>query len=877
MFILCCVGASAVAQTVTVNATGAVGSYKTGYVFRTSTPTRNDGNIQVKWYSGTPTATAGDKRGWAVFDLSGLIPAGTVVTGATIRMYNTALVNTTNPSADINYYSGDMSTITNPTTIYNNCAIAGQNAWTGNFGNSGTPVTYTYTLNSTALGFLSGYSGVGSGFATFCFVTNTNANQQYTFTGETGTATTVPQLSITYQCTGISAVSASASPVPACAGATLNLNGTALGGDINGYTWAGPAGFSSTDMNTSLTATTAAAGTYTFTAYNSLGCASSSTVAVTVNPSPGAITGNLTPCAGAKTTLSSLPATGTWSINSTSGAVISPAGVVTAGSATGTTTVSYTFPSTGCRATATITTLDTPAAITGPSPICAGTATTYSSTTPSGIWEVNPGTVAAINPTTGILNGIAMGSATVTYTGLNGCRTRRTIAVNVPPNSTITSSTGSFNICPSLSLTLSNTVVGGSWSTSSSNITINPATGMVTGVTLGSAPVTYTNTCGVAYATIEVVGPPPPITGTFSTCVNATTALSNSEFGGIWSSDAPGIAAAAAGFGTVTGVTAGSTTITYRAPSGCYVTTPFTVNPIPTPILGINQACVGFSSTLSDVSPGGVWSTGDAFIATVNATGKVTGIVAANTTITYTYPTTGCYVTIPFTVNPLPVAISGAVEICALKSDTVRNLSLGGSWTSSNSGIAAVNSAGIVSGVTAGTVNITYTLPTGCYRTRSFTVHPLPNAVISYNGVTNTLSTGTFYTSYQWYYNGVPIPGATSPTVAAVDNGSFQVYVTDTFGCEKLSGAYNMAAVGITEVNDGNGIAIAPNPTTGIIVVTAPVRVTATVTNTVGKTVLTQPDAHTLDLGDLANGMYLVTLTDENGRKLATTRIVKQQ
>ena len=876
LFFLCCLGSAAIAQTVTVNATGAAGSYKTGYVYNNLTPSRNDGNMQVKFVTGAVSATNGEKRGWAVFNLSGVLPAGVTVTSASIRLTNTALVNATNPAAAIYYYAGDMSTITTPATIFNNCALAGQQAWSGNFGNSTPPVTVTYPLNATALAFLAGYSGSASGYATFCFSTSSNAAQQYTFQGEGGTAATQPQLSITYQCSGISAVSASAAPSPVCIGSTLSLSGVAIGGDINGYTWAGPAGYSSTQLNSSLTAAAASAGVYTLTAYNSMGCGVSSTVSVTTSAAPGPITGNLTPCAGSKTTLSSLPATGTWSISSTSGAVISPAGVVTAGSATGTTNVTYTFPS-GCKSIASLTVLDTPTVIVGISPICAGTATTYTCTPGSGSWSVNPSTVAAVNPSTGILNAIAAGNAYVTYTGLNGCNSRRTILVNQPPNATITTSTGSYELCQSLSLSLSNTVLGGTWSTTSSNITINPATGVVTGTSLGTASVTYTNSCGVAYGTIDVVGPPPPITGVFSTCVNALSLLHNAEPGGVWISSNPGIAAAAAGFGTITGVTAGSVTITYRAPSGCTVTTPFTVNPLPNPILGVAQACVNGTTNLSEVSTGGVWSSADSFIARVNSTGKVTGMVAANTTITYTFPSTGCYVTVPFTVNPLPVAITGNNAVCALKSDTLYNLSLGGSWTSSNGSIAAINALGIVNGVSAGTVNITYTLPTGCYRTRSFTVHPLPNAVISYNGVTNTMSTSTYYTSYQWYYNGVPIPGANVSTVAAVDNGSYQVYVTDTFGCERLSGAYNLVAVGIKEVNANGEISIAPNPTTGLINVVAPVPVTATVTNTMGKTVLTRKDAHALDLSELPNGMYLVTLTDENGRKLAVTRVVKQQ
>lgn len=867
-------GLSAMAQTttVTVNATGAAGSYKTGNIRKWSTPTRNDDAIEVK-YNASATATNGVRRGWAVFDLNGLVPPGASVTAANIRFTINTVANTANPTSSINAYAGDMSTITNITTVYNNCSISGNEVNTTSWG--GAVGTITKAFNTFGVSFLNTYAATNS-IVSFGFNSTSNANQIYTITGETGPTSQQPQLQITYSCTGVTATPSVSTPV--CTGNTFTLSATAT--NASSYSWSGPAGFSSTDLNPAgLTASTARDGVYSLTAtYNAPGgCSITRTVTVTSNPSPSAISGNLTPCTGTISSLGSSPAGGSWTINSTNGATL--AGNMFHTGTAGTSTVTYTMPS-GCYAAAAITTLDTPSAISVPGHVCGGVVTPFTSTPGGGIWTVNPSSVASINPATGDLTGTSSGIANITYTGPNGCPTSNSVPVIMPP-AAITSSTGYFDLCNLQSLTLSNTVPGGTWSVSGGNATITSG-GVITGVNIGTAPVTYTNTCGTATTTVNVVGAPPPITGVFSTCVNAASVLHDSSTGGIWSSSDPSIAAAAAGFGSVTGVSAGSVTISYTATSGCVVTTPFIVHPIPAPIQGVTNVCAnGGITTLTNDSTGGVWSSANATVASVTpGTDTIRGLNAATTTITYTLPVTGCYVTTPFTVNPLPVAISGNNTVCALTSDTLYDLSLGGTWSTGNSSIAIINATtGVFTGMNAsgGTTTITYTLPTGCIRTRSVIVRPLPNPSITYNGALNTLSTANYYTSYQWYFNGVAIPGAVANSVAATDNGSYNVYVTDTFGCENMSATRTIANVGVNDVNLEQSVSVVPNPTSGIVKIISPVKVNAVVTGLEGKVIMMQNNAETIDISALADGMYMVTLYTRNGEKITTKRVIKQQ
>jgi len=97
-----------------------------------------------------------------------------------------------------------------------------------------------------------------------------------------------------------------------------------------------------------------------------------------------------------------------------------------------------------------------------------------------------------------------------------------------------------------------------------------------------------------------------------------------------------------------------------------------TVNPISVvnPITGLNKVCVGSSIMLSNTSMGGIWSSANPSIATVNtSTGEVLGIAAGNVTIQYTIPDgpASCtnHADFNLTVNGLPnITLGSALPIC---------------------------------------------------------------------------------------------------------------------------------------------------------------------------------------------------------------------
>ena len=62
-----------------------------------------------------------------------------------------------------------------------------------------------------------------------------------------------------------------------------------------------------------------------------------------------------------------------------------------------------------------------PATIVGTSNIIIGTSYPLSSATPNGVWSSSNAAIATVNATTGLVSGIAVGTATISYTSINLC------------------------------------------------------------------------------------------------------------------------------------------------------------------------------------------------------------------------------------------------------------------------------------------------------------------------------------------------------------------------------------------------------------------------------------------------------------------------
>ena len=519
--------------------------------------------------------------------------------------------------------------------------------------------------------------------------------------------------------------------------------------------------------------------------YSISGCAA--TAIVTVNTQPDAITGNLGVCNGFTTQLSDDIAGGTWTSVTVTVGTVDGTGLVTS-IGLGTTTISYTIGS--CAATAVVTVNTQPVAITGTLSVCNGFTTQLSDATAGGAWSVAPPPGIATISGTGLVTGTGVGTATISY-DISGCAATAVVTVNLQPGAI----NGVLSVCQGLTTQLTDADAGGAWTSAPTTIATISGTGLVNGIAVGTATISYTIGSCAATAIVTVEPLPVAISGTKTVCVGLTTSLSDATGGGTWSVSNGN--ATIAGTGIVTGVTAGTDVITYTIGTGCTVTTIVTINPLPAVISGSSQVCVGSQVTLSDATGGGTWSSSNPLIAFISGTGVVTGIATGTATITYKL-NTGCIMTLVMTVNPLPSAISGASTVCPGATITLSDAAGAGTWTSGNPAVATVGAAsGVVTGVAAGTANITFTLGTGCNVFKTVTVNPAPAPVITPLGdptfcpggfVVLTANVGAGLT-YQWLSNLVPIPGAITSEYIASSTASYQVVETNTFGCTAGSAA----------------------------------------------------------------------------------------
>jgi hypothetical protein len=404
-------------------------------------------------------------------------------------------------------------------------------------------------------------------------------------------------------------------------------------------------------VNSSGVVTGVAAGTtdITYTVTTS-GCSSFVTTMVTVDPAPLPITGTLGMCVGAGTTLSDATPGGAWSSSVTGIATVGSGSGAVAGLAAGTSVISYTGTN-GCSAWATVTVHPIPSAgtITIPSVVCMSTPTTLTSSVPGGVWSsAAVSGSATIGSSSGIVTGTSTGTADITYTytsaaGCTNTTTTTTITVNPLPTAGII--TGATNVCPAVTITLSNATAGGVWSSSGTWANVGSASGVVTGVTTGVETITYTvtNSCGTISTTYPVTVDPLPFAGTIggstaAICPGQTTNLTSSVSGGAWSSST-GSVASVSGTGVVTGIAGGTTVISYSVTNSCGTArATFTINVTPLPnvgaITGPDSVCVGDTIYMANSVPGGIWGNATGRAA-VSSTGVVIGMVGGIDTVKY--------------------------------------------------------------------------------------------------------------------------------------------------------------------------------------------------------------------------------------------------
>ena len=392
----------------------------------------------------------------------------------------------------------------------------------------------------------------------------------------------------------------------------------------------------------------------------------------------------------------------------------------------------------------------TPVITSGPSnsTVCAGTSATFSAvinpadTIPTHfMWEHSADGTTWDTLTNG---GLYMGATSDTLTvagdtSLNGDMFR-VYAINDSGTSLVSSSaiftvnplpyagaiTGANAVCLGSNITLS---AAGTGTWSSSNIavaTVGSTTGAVHGVAGGIDTVSYTvtNGCGSSTAThtvsVDLSNTALPVTGPYTVCVGSAIHFINAASGGVWTVTNGN--ATISDMGYATGVAGGMDTAVYTYTNACGSVSSsqsFTVETVLSAgtISGPATVCNGSLISLTESEPGGYWISGDASIATTDASGHVTGRSQGTVSISYLFVNScGSSVTVDtITVENPATAITGMDSVGVGMMTTLTDSATGGFWTSSNSAIAAVDSAtGMVMGMSVGTATISYTVTNTC-------------------------------------------------------------------------------------------------------------------------------------------------------------------
>ncbi len=283
---------------------------------------------------------------------------------------------------------------------------------------------------------------------------------------------------------------------------------------------------------------------------------------------------------------------------------------------------------------------------------------------------------------------------------------------------------GIDSICLNTPVALTDSITGGTWSSSNTSIaTIDLTSGIVIGTSIGTVNITYMLSTGCFTVLKVTVNPPPlPISGPSTVCVGATIGLGDPTPFGTWSSSNTDVATINSS-GIVGGVSIGTTVISYTLGTGCFVTDTITVITVPVvgPISGPDSICVGGTTTFTDITSGGTWSSGNTLVATVDmGAGVVTGVALGTTDISYTVMNTcgSTVVTGPIYVigapSP-PSPILGFHGVCSGSTETLTDSTGGGTWTSSTPTVATAGlTTGVVGGIASGTTTITYTIAGAC-------------------------------------------------------------------------------------------------------------------------------------------------------------------
>ncbi len=140
----------------------------------------------------------------------------------------------------------------------------------------------------------------------------------------------------------------------------------------------------------------------------------------------------------------------------------------------------------------------------------------------------------------------------------------------------------------------------------------------------------------------------------------------------------------------------------------------------------------------------------------------------------------------------------------------------------------------------------------------------------------NVISAPAGYSSYQWFRNGNAISGATGPDYTVTENGFYAVVITDDLGCSSTSSVMQISTLAIANAPSAAAITIYPNPAKDMVQIKSSFPVDVVITTVDGRALINKELATSVDLTHIANGIYLIRISDhKTGSLLKTDKLLK--
>lgn len=633
------------------------------------------------------------------------------------------------------------------------------------------------------------------------------------------------------------------------------------------------------------------AGTYTCTVTDANGCTAQAVVTIT-QPAALSVTPSITHvtcnglCNGAAAvavTGGTAPYTYLWA----------PGGQTTPGitnQCAGTYTCTVTDVS-GCTGSVTVTITQPPAIannVISVNASCSGSCNGTAQSNPSGgtapysfLWM--PGAMTTPN-----VSGLCAGSYTLVVTDLNGCTAQSIVSITQPPplSANVSATSSSCGLCTG---SASVTVAGGTppfayfWSPSGGT---NPT---ATNLCVGNYTCTITDAQGcttTASVTItQVVNITITSSGSTPSCYGSCDAIASANASGgaapytyFWQ---PG------NFTTqnLTGLCAGTLTVTATDANGCYSSTQITFNNPPQLVVtgvSTNVSCYGqCNGTASANAVGGTGSYSYLWLPGGQTTATITNQCAGTYTCTV-HDVNLCDTTIIVTITqPTLIAANGNVTSanCTLCDGAISTSASGGTGPFTYLWMPGAATTSSIVNVCPGIYTVTVTDATGCSVNTQYAVSNINGPTVSTthsnatcdstcNGTaTTTVTGGSGPFSYDWF-PGTPA-GDGTPSVTGLCADTMFVQVTDNVGCITFDQVI---------ITDPSPIHIVGFPVgcscNGVCDGVANITVTG---GTAGYTFLWMPGGQTTqNISGQCAGSYTVTVTDANGCTEAITVTITQ-